>query len=166
MFNNLITRFAVFVLLVSGVGVKAQFPCVDAGRVNPGYLCPNPEYKPVCGCDGNTYRNICEAQNKFGVNYWSDGPCSGFEFDIIPTFLDDNSILQVAFVQNAGITAQFVLIDFWGKVILQRTLPAMVNFNIPFRFELPEAGILRPGTYIILVYNANGAYRYKKFVKA
>lgn len=139
--------------------------CIDPMRVNPFFPCPDPRYDPVCGCDGVTYRNLCEAQNKFGVMMYTDGPCSGFEFDIIPTFVDQDAVMTVSFAQNAGIPAQFVVTDFWGKILIQRTLPAMNNPNLTFEFSLPIVNSFRPGTYIVLVYNANGAYRYKKFVK-
>jgi hypothetical protein len=32
------------------------------------------EYKPVCGCNGQTYSNACTASNA-GVRTFTEGPC-------------------------------------------------------------------------------------------
>ncbi len=59
--------------------VAVGFGCSDQGPgecVPQDFECPL-FYKPVCGCDGETYQNPCEAfSSGVGVDY--DGPCEEF----------------------------------------------------------------------------------------
>ena len=48
-------------------------------------------FDPVCGCDGITYNNACEAQYYGGVQFWSSGPCTAMELDTIKAVCDDNN---------------------------------------------------------------------------
>lgn len=52
---------------------KTQNTCVDPQKVNESAFC-NKAYNPVCGCDGRTYTNPCEAK-KNGVIFYSFGSC-------------------------------------------------------------------------------------------
>ncbi len=47
--------------------------CIDQSKIDPQKACYR-LYKPVCGCNGITYTNDCEAE-KQGVKKWTDGKC-------------------------------------------------------------------------------------------
>ncbi len=49
--------------------------CIDPAKIKTDVACIM-VYKPVCGCNDQTYGNSCEAANA-GVKTWVEGECPG-----------------------------------------------------------------------------------------
>ena len=153
-------RFAVIsILLFAGLPVFAQYNygCIDSFSISPGFPC-QPEFRPVCGCNNVTYRNLCEAQLRNGVQTYTDGSCSGYEIDIIPTFSRD--FLTFTIVQAVPKFSRMFIFDTFGRLWYQQEIAAADWFSFSLDIEYMEIG-----AYIMYVYDSNGTVRIKRFVK-
>ncbi len=54
-------------------------PCIDEELIADPDLCED-NYVPVCGCDGQSYPNICYAESMAGIVDYSEGICSECQY--------------------------------------------------------------------------------------
>jgi hypothetical protein len=154
--------FLFFCVMSFAVNASAQiqpnpYTCKDSLKIQPTYPCGT-DYQPVCGCDNITYRNICNAKERNGVNFYTDGPCESFDYELKQNPAYDFLRLDIALKTKGNV--QVMIYDLFGFVYFSRFLQ---NFDKQY-LEIPVQSFPN-GLYIMLIYDNTGFFKVKKFEK-
>jgi hypothetical protein len=140
-------------------GCGAIVTCVDSSQIDFTVACIT-VVDPVCGCNGNTYNNSCEAINYGGVTSYTAGPCTtgvteteGSFLNVYPNPFEDSFRIATQGVKPS----HFTVVDVTGRImaiISGSNMPEFVNtINWPL------------GLYIVHVYDSTTRIEHQRILK-
>lgn len=115
-----------------------------------------PDFIPVCGCDGITYRNACYADYATVLQY-VDGPCEQVVFDFYPNPAIDMIYMTLATKYESDVN--LYIFDRNGIVSYYSFYP-----NVTAEFVTLPVYWFEQGLYIIVA-ESNGVLHKAKFMK-
>jgi hypothetical protein len=140
-------------------GCGAVVTCVDSSQIDLTVFCIT-VVDPVCGCNGITYNNSCEATYYGGVTSYTTGPCTtgvteteGSFLNVYPNPFDDRFRLATQGVKPS----HFTVADVTGRImatISGSSMPEFVNTS-----NWPS------GMYIVHVYDGTTRIDYQRILK-
>jgi hypothetical protein len=142
-------------------GCTPDTACIDTSLINPDIFCIA-VIDPVCGCDGVTYNNSCEAANWYGVTSYTPGICLTNVNSVTsyPTWLaypnpvSDQLTLQL----DPGQASYIRIMNSVGEV--------MSEFKPSVSQTVIETSSWSDGLYFIQVQFGNKAYDTRVIAKA
>ncbi len=143
------------------VGCVTDTTCIDSTLINPDIFCIA-VIDPVCGCDGVTYNNSCEAVNWYGVSSYIPGICT----TNVNSFSRNNAWLAYPNPVSDQLTLQFDL----GQVSYIRIMNSVGEVMSEFKTSTGQMVIVTSewanGLYFIQAQFGNNAYDTKVITKA